>query len=284
MALRDQPYLPLYVMDFVTDEKLEQCSAESTGVYIRLMCYMHKSIPYGTVTLNQKCMDGGDAVTGFAKMLSRPMPYDISVIERSLRELIEMGVLTLEGDVLLQKRMVRDGELSETRAAAAKQRGSKASAKSEQNSSKRPAKSQQNTENENEYENESEDDSENDRAGDRAGDRASSSLQRKAVEERFDLFWAAYPKKTGKGYARKIFLKIAPSKELFERMMAALEKAKRCEQWVKDRGQYIPYPSTWLNQERWDDDYGPTPAPGPGQPPEDFDPENPYQGWGEDDG
>ena len=129
MALRDQPYLPLYVMDFVTDEKLEQCSAESTGVYIRLMCYMHKSVPYGTVTLNQKCRNDGDAVAGFAKMLSRPMPYDTAVIERSLKELIEMGVLTLEGDVLLQKRMVHDGELSETRAAAAKQRGSKTSAK-----------------------------------------------------------------------------------------------------------------------------------------------------------
>lgn len=282
MALRDQPYLPLYVMDFVTDEKLEQCSAESTGVYIRLMCYMHKSVPYGTVTLNQKCRNDGDAVAGFAKMLSRPMPYDTAVIERSLKELIEMGVLTLEGDVLLQKRMVYDGELSETRAAAAKQRGSKTSAKPEQNSSKRPAKSQQNTENEYEYENEIE--SEDDRENDRAGDRASSSHQRSAVEERFDLFWAAYPKKTGKGYARKIFLKIAPSKELFERMMAALEKAKRCEQWVKDRGQYIPYPSTWLNQERWDDDYGPTPTPGPGQPPDGFDPENPYQRWGEEDG
>ena len=38
MALRDQPYLPLYVLDFLVDEKLAYCSAESTGVYIRLMC------------------------------------------------------------------------------------------------------------------------------------------------------------------------------------------------------------------------------------------------------
>ena len=370
MALRDQPYLPLYVMDFVTDEKLEQCSAESTGVYIRLMCYMHKSVPYGTVTLNRKCMDGEDTVKGFAKMLSRPMPYDVAVIERSLRELIEMRVLTLEGDVLLQKRMVKDSEISKKRAVAGSKGGKNvrngpkkklynepgyvyllkdtdqedvykigiskepkkrlsalsnllkkklemvyceetpdmgtiedtlltiyedhrdgewisgvpASDIIEQIKrckliqSKTIAKQKQNTENEIEYENEieSEDDSEN--------DRASSSSQRSAVEERFDLFWTAYPKKTGKGYARKIFLKIAPGKELFEKMMAALEKAKHCEQWKKDRGQFIPYPSTWLNQERWDDDYGSTPGPGPGQPPQGFDPENPYQGWGEDDG
>ena len=43
MALRDQPYIPLYVQDFMTDEKLSECSAESTGVYIRVMCIMHKS-------------------------------------------------------------------------------------------------------------------------------------------------------------------------------------------------------------------------------------------------
>ena len=43
MALREQPYLPLYVQDFLTDEKLNECSAESTGVYIRLMCIMDKA-------------------------------------------------------------------------------------------------------------------------------------------------------------------------------------------------------------------------------------------------
>ena len=268
MALRDQPYLPLYVMDFVTDEKLEQCSAESTGVYIRLMCYMHKSVPYGTVTLNQKCKSDGDAVAGFAKMLSRPMPYDTAVIERSLKELIEMGVLTLDGDVLIQKRMVRDSEISEKRAFAGSKGGKQKSSKSE-------AKSKQNTENEIEIENE--DESEIDSEIDRA-----ASSKKSVVEERFDKFWKAYPKKNGKGYARKIFLKIAPDEELFKRMMSALEAAKRCEQWTKEHGQYIPYPSTWLNQERWDDDYGGQAGP-TGGPPAGFDPENPYKGWGEGD-
>ena len=54
MALKDQPYLPLYVDDFLSDEKLSLCSAESTGVYIRLMCLMHKSDEYGAVLLKQK--------------------------------------------------------------------------------------------------------------------------------------------------------------------------------------------------------------------------------------
>ena len=51
MALRDQPYIPLYVQDFMTDEKLNECSAESTGVYIRIMCLMQ--ITRGTILLQK---------------------------------------------------------------------------------------------------------------------------------------------------------------------------------------------------------------------------------------
>ncbi len=54
MALRNQPYFPLYVQDFLTDEKLAECSAESTGVYIRLMCILHKSEEYGCILLKTK--------------------------------------------------------------------------------------------------------------------------------------------------------------------------------------------------------------------------------------
>lgn len=54
MALRNQPYFPLYVQDFMTDEKLNECSAKANGIYIRLMCIMHKSEEYGTILLKQK--------------------------------------------------------------------------------------------------------------------------------------------------------------------------------------------------------------------------------------
>ena len=54
MSRREQPYIPLYAMDFLTDEKLRECSAESVGVYIMLMCVMHKQEEYGTILLRQK--------------------------------------------------------------------------------------------------------------------------------------------------------------------------------------------------------------------------------------
>jgi hypothetical protein len=34
----------------------------------------------------------------------------------------------------------------------------------------------------------------------------------------------------------------------------AVEAQKKSKQWQKDDGQYIPNPSTWLNQGRWDDE------------------------------
>lgn len=128
MALRDNPYLPLYVQDFLTDEKLAECSAESTGVYIRLMCLMHKSESYGTIVLKQKDWQKAEIcynktpnnIETFANKLVKQLPYSEDVILHSLHELIEEGVLTLDGDILLQKRMVKDGAISEKRSKSGK--------------------------------------------------------------------------------------------------------------------------------------------------------------------
>lgn len=123
MALRNQPYLPLYVDDFLSDERLNECSAESTGVYIRLMCLMHKSRDYGTILLKQKDKQSSSTIKNFAVKLVRQMPYSADVIERSLEELLDEDVLTLDGDRLLQRRMVKDAKLSDTRASAGRRGG-----------------------------------------------------------------------------------------------------------------------------------------------------------------
>ena len=118
MALREQPYLPLYVQDFLSDEKLAECSAESTGVYIRLMCILHKNEEYGCILLKQKDKQNESNILNFALKLAKQMPYDVSTIERSLTELIEEKVLIIEEDLLYQKRMRKDGILSDKRSKA----------------------------------------------------------------------------------------------------------------------------------------------------------------------
>lgn len=73
-------------------------------------------------------------------------------------------------------------------------------------------------------------------------------------QEYFSIFWASYPKKVGKGAAEKSWKKIKPTKDLLEKMLNAIETAKQSMQWNKDNGQYIPNPTTWLNQKRWEDE------------------------------
>lgn len=79
---------------------------------------------------------------------------------------------------------------------------------------------------------------------------------RTLIQKRFDQFWSSYPKKVGKGAAEKSWKRIKPTKELQEKIMSALQKVKKTEQWERENGRYIPNPSTWLNQKRWEDEYG----------------------------
>ncbi len=73
-------------------------------------------------------------------------------------------------------------------------------------------------------------------------------------QKQFEEFYDKYPKKVKKQNVKKWFEKNKPSGELFSSMMNSLEQFRGCEDWLKDNGQYIPYPSTWLNQRRWEDE------------------------------
>lgn len=72
--------------------------------------------------------------------------------------------------------------------------------------------------------------------------------------QRFDKFWEIYPKKKDKAKARQKWLKLKPDDELFNKIITAVKEQAQSDQWQKDDGQYIPYPSTWLNGERWNDE------------------------------
>ncbi len=82
-----------------------------------------------------------------------------------------------------------------------------------------------------------------------------------ARQKPFDIFWSAYPSKVGKGRARASF-EIAAKRirrdggDPLPVMLEALERAVASARW-RDPTYTIPNPATWLNQERWEDDYGP---------------------------
>lgn len=74
-------------------------------------------------------------------------------------------------------------------------------------------------------------------------------------EIKFEEFYSKYPKKVKRQDVKKWFQKNKPSNELFSSMLNSLEQFRASKDWQKDGGQFIPYPSTWLNQKRWEDEY-----------------------------
>lgn len=89
-------------------------------------------------------------------------------------------------------------------------------------------------------------------------------LTPQGVTALFDVFWKCYPKKSSKPTGRKAFDRLAAKyknksdefKALVEKIINHVEKRKLDDpQWTKDGGQFIPMPSTFLNQERWNDEY-----------------------------
>jgi hypothetical protein len=73
-------------------------------------------------------------------------------------------------------------------------------------------------------------------------------------EERFETFWSAYPRKVKKDAARKAFEKRKVDEALLLKMLAALDWQRTSPDWIKDGGQFIPHPSTWLNAAQWEDE------------------------------
>lgn len=80
---------------------------------------------------------------------------------------------------------------------------------------------------------------------------SASAPERVSDPERFDEFWAAYPRKTDKAKAKVAWAKAIRSNDPARLISAATTFAisKR-----DTETRFIPHPTTWLNGERWEDE------------------------------
>ena len=76
---------------------------------------------------------------------------------------------------------------------------------------------------------------------------------KEVLERDFNKFWEAYPKKQNKARSFKAWVKQKPDLKV---CLEALKQHKKSDQWQKQNGQFIPYASTWLNGEQWNDVLG----------------------------
>jgi hypothetical protein len=61
-----------------------------------------------------------------------------------------------------------------------------------------------------------------------------------------------YPNRKNKGAAFKAFKKIKPAE--YPAVKEGISAKKKSDDWLKDNGQYIPHPATWLNARGWEDE------------------------------
>lgn len=72
--------------------------------------------------------------------------------------------------------------------------------------------------------------------------------------EGFDEFWSAYPRKESKSTALASWNRIKPDATLRAKILASVAARSQTKEWLKDNGAFIPFPATFLNQRRWEDE------------------------------
>jgi len=78
-------------------------------------------------------------------------------------------------------------------------------------------------------------------------------VKEKTYIQNFNLFWESYPKKVGKkkAFAAWKTHKCNPITAIIIKSVKAYINSKP---WKKDEGEFIPHPTTYLNEHRWDDE------------------------------
>lgn len=74
------------------------------------------------------------------------------------------------------------------------------------------------------------------------------------LDNLIEQIYSLYPRRVGSGAARRAIKKAIGKVGPETLLRAVKEYAKSVSKWHPDQLKYVPHPSTWFNQERWDDD------------------------------
>lgn len=212
------PWLKFYPQDWMIDPKVDDLSAVDRICYITMMCLAHISKKRGTIIDFSE-----DKVIRQAKFKTRDeMDSAIGFTERMKNMLRVRGTsVTLPNFKKRQESQLTGYERVKKHREALKNKDKS-------------------------------------RKNDKGNDNAMITLDIEEdidkEEERihtFDQFWSSYPKKVAKRKAELAWKKIKPSEHAL--IYADVQKRSASEDWRKNNGQFIPYPATYLNGERWKD-------------------------------
>jgi len=214
-----QPFMKFFTRDWMSDVNLRLCSIAARGLWIDMLCIMHQSEPRGMLCVSED-------------ELAVLIHSDKAQVERLVKELESRGVFSRDTDgTIFSRRMVADEGKSIEAAERGRKGGNPALVK------KQPEMQQDDVE---------KDEVEECTTG-------TTEAPKLPYTNEFEEFWSAYPKKIGKGAAWRAWSKAKARPAIRDILIAVIQQAES-EQWTKDGGQFIPHPSTWINQARWLDE------------------------------
>jgi hypothetical protein len=235
-------WMKFWPQDWEGDVALRVVSLSAQGLWMRLVCAMHRSEPYGHLTMNGRPMSVRQ-VASLASISEREA-------KKLLDELEKAGVFSrTEDGVIFSRRLVRDRAVSE----AGRQNG-----KAGGNPNLKPKVPDRISGGVNPPLNggpnllEAEAEAETEKIFSLRSN-ISRARQARAADTQpkgFAEFWQHYPAKVGKGAALKAWPKAVreaggdPS-EIVIALKARLHLFNP---------EFVPNPATWLNQRRWEDD------------------------------
>ena len=236
---RRPPWLKFYPSDWRADAALRACSYAARGMWMDLLALMHEAEPYGHLLISGQPPDN--------VKLTRVLGGSPEEIAALVAELREAGVFsTTEHGVIFSRRMVRDA----AQALVDRQNGRRGG-NPELKASNNPGHIAGTNHEDNGGVNPPVID------GDKRADKAQKleSRSQNKVDQRssdgldFDAFWAAYPRKVGKGSARTAYARALKAGAT----AGAILDGVRGAHWNPDP-QFVPHPATWLNGDRWLDE------------------------------
>jgi hypothetical protein len=105
-----RPSFQFYPSDWLRDTALRSCSTGARGLWMDMICFMHEGKPYGHLKVGDKVI--------LPSNLARMVGDNSDLVADWLLELSQAGVYeTTEDGVIFSKRMVRDENLRQIRAA-----------------------------------------------------------------------------------------------------------------------------------------------------------------------
>lgn len=105
-----RPAFQFYPSDWRKESGLKFCSLAAKGLWIEMLCIMHEGEPYGHLVYAGRSINGD--------MLAKLIGESPAPVKRSLKELADNNVFSTTDDgTIFSRRMVRDEDLRERRAA-----------------------------------------------------------------------------------------------------------------------------------------------------------------------